>query len=107
MSGCPAAALRTASMAYAFGFPKDVTDIIYSCRDFQFEEVKAAGGTPSALALQPFRLVRDDRRGLIHVKFRWPVPNSSIMWVAVRVMGVSWAWKPELFEYLKRYGHGP
>ncbi len=94
------------SMAYAFGFPKDVTDIICSCRDFRFEEVKAAGGTPSSLALQPFRLVRDDRRGLIQVAFRWPVPNSSIMWVAVRVMCVSWVWKPELFEYLRRYGHG-
>ena len=107
MSGCLAAAIRTASMAYVFGFPKDVTDIISSCRDFRFEEVKAAGGTPSALALQPFRLVRDDRRGIIHVEYRWPIPNSSILWVAVRVMCVSWVWKPALFEYLRRYGHGP
>ena len=34
-----------ATMAYAFGFPKDVTDRIYSMRDWRLEEVKAKRGT--------------------------------------------------------------
>ena len=32
-------------MAYALGFPKDVTERIYSMRDWRLEEVKAKGGT--------------------------------------------------------------
>ena len=36
-------------MAYALNFPKDVTKIIYSMRDFRYEEVKKRGGTPSRL----------------------------------------------------------
>ena len=36
-------------MAYALNFPKDVTQIIYSMRDFQYEAVKERGGTPSRL----------------------------------------------------------
>jgi hypothetical protein len=36
-------------MAYVFGFSKDVTEIIYSMRDFRYEEVKERHGTPSRL----------------------------------------------------------
>ena len=36
-------------MAYVFGFSKDVTEIIYSMRDFRYEEIKKSGGTPSRL----------------------------------------------------------
>ena len=32
-------------MAYALGFPKDVTERIYSMRDWRLEGVKAKGGT--------------------------------------------------------------
>ena len=39
-------------MAFAFGFPDDVTALIYSMRDWRLEEVKAEGGTPSARCFQ-------------------------------------------------------
>ena len=35
-------------MAYAFGFPRDVTDAIYSMRDWRWEMVRDGGKTPSA-----------------------------------------------------------
>ena len=35
-------------MAYACGFPKEVTDLIYSFRDWRYEMVRAGGKTPSA-----------------------------------------------------------
>ncbi len=35
-------------MAYALGFPKDVTDNIYSMRDWCWEMVRDGGKTPSA-----------------------------------------------------------
>ncbi len=35
-------------MAYALGFPKDVTDRIYSMRDWRWEMVRDGGKTPSA-----------------------------------------------------------
>ena len=35
-------------MAYALGFPKDVTDNIYSMRDWRWEMVRDGGKTPSA-----------------------------------------------------------
>ena len=34
-------------MAYALGFPKDVTDCIYGMRDFRWETVRDGGKTPS------------------------------------------------------------
>jgi len=43
-------------MAYALGFPRDVTDLIYSMRDWCLEKVRREGGTPSRLALNPFRI---------------------------------------------------
>ena len=39
-----------------FGFSKDVTRILYSMRDWKLEDVKRDGGTPSCLALQPYRV---------------------------------------------------
>ena len=35
-------------MAYALKFPRDVTDIIMSMRDWRYEMVRAGGKTPSA-----------------------------------------------------------
>ena len=35
-------------MAFAFGFPQDVTDLIYSLRDWRWEMVGNGGKTPSA-----------------------------------------------------------
>ena len=42
------------AMAYALGFPPEVTLRIESLRDWRLEEVKRNGGTPSRLALIPF-----------------------------------------------------
>jgi hypothetical protein len=39
-------------MAYALGFPRDVTDLIYSMRDWRGEMVRASGGTPSRLCFE-------------------------------------------------------
>jgi hypothetical protein len=38
-------------MAYAFGFPKDVTDLITDMSDWRLEQVVREGGTPSARCL--------------------------------------------------------
>ena len=35
-------------MAFAFGFPRDVTDLLYSLRDWRWEMVRNGGKTPSA-----------------------------------------------------------
>ena len=35
-------------MAFAFGFPQDVTDLIYSMRDWRWEFVRDGGKAPSA-----------------------------------------------------------
>ena len=45
-------------MAYVFGFNKDITDIIYSFRDWKLEEVKRKEGTPSCLALKPYKIMK-------------------------------------------------
>jgi hypothetical protein len=39
-------------MAYALGFPRDVTDLIYSMRDWRWEKVRKDGGTPSRLCFE-------------------------------------------------------
>ena len=39
-------------MAFALGFPNEVTALIYSMRDWRLEEVKAVGGTPSSFCFQ-------------------------------------------------------
>ena len=38
-------------MAYALGFPRDITDLIYEMRDFSFKMVGNGGKTPSASCL--------------------------------------------------------
>ena len=38
-------------MAFAFGFPQNVTDLIYSMRDWRWEMVRNGGKTPSARCL--------------------------------------------------------
>ena len=38
-------------MAFALGFPKDVTDCIMGMRDFRWELVRHGGKTPSASCL--------------------------------------------------------
>ena len=43
-------------MAYALGFSKDLTNLIYSMRDWKLEDVKRNGGTPSRLALKLFKI---------------------------------------------------
>ena len=40
------------NMAYAIAFPASVTDLIYSYRDWRFEEVRRTNGTPTALAIK-------------------------------------------------------
>ncbi len=40
-------------MAYALGFPKDVTDRIYSMRDWRWEMVRDGFPTPSARCFEP------------------------------------------------------
>ena len=39
-------------MAYALAFPASVTDLIYSYRDWRFEEVRRTNGTPTALQIK-------------------------------------------------------
>jgi len=47
-------------MAYAFGFPRDVTDLIYSMRDWRWEMVRAGGKTPSARCFNVNRAMYDN-----------------------------------------------
>ena len=66
-------------MAYALGFPKDVTDVLYSMRDWRLEEVRAAGGTPVALMLRKHVTIErrpppatfTTRRGAIYDEWEW------------------------------------
>ena len=39
-------------MSYALGLPASVTDLVYSLRDWRFEKVRKANGTPTALAIK-------------------------------------------------------
>ena len=57
-------------MAYVLGFPAEITSLIYSMRDWKLEEVKKKGGTPSRLALKPFRI--DNRREEIGAELASP-----------------------------------
>ena len=43
-------------MAYALGFTRSITDLIYSMRDWRLEQVRRNGGTSSRLALHPFEI---------------------------------------------------
>ena len=39
-------------MAYALAFPPSVTALVYSLRDWRFEEVRRSNGTPAARAIK-------------------------------------------------------
>ena len=66
-------------MAYALGFPKDVSDLLYSMRDWRLEEVRAAGGTPVARMLRehvkiervPPPATFTTREGIIYDECEW------------------------------------
>ena len=70
-------------MAYALGFPKDVSDLLYSMRDWRLEEVRAAGGTPVALMLRA------------HVNIE-RVPPPATFTVRGGVIYDDWQWTNEL-----------
>ena len=53
---CVCSACRS-PMAYVFGFPHGVTNLIYSFRDWRLEDVKRKQGTPSRLALKPYKFM--------------------------------------------------
>ena len=44
----PPSTANVSAMAYVFDFPQDVTDLIYSMRDWRYEMVRDGGKTPSA-----------------------------------------------------------
>ena len=66
-------------MAYALGFPKDVSNLLYSMRDWRLEEVRAAGGTPVARMIREHVTIERDpppatfsmRGGLISDEWEW------------------------------------
>ena len=61
-------------MAYALGFPAEVTNLIYSMRDWKLEEVRRKEGTPSCLAIKPFKLCMHEIRYLIASKQAMKMP---------------------------------
>ena len=66
-------------MAYALAFPKDVTDLLYSMRDWRLEQVRAEGGTPVARMLHAHVTIERDpppatftfQGGVIHDQSEW------------------------------------
>ena len=48
-------------MAYALAFPASVTDLIYSYRDWRFEEVRRTNGTPTALVIKDLLTINADQ----------------------------------------------
>ena len=44
-------------MAYVFRFPTEITEILYSMRDWKYERVKWRRGTPSKIALSPYKIM--------------------------------------------------
>ena len=68
-------------MAYALALPKDLTDLLYSMRDWRLEVVRAEGGTPSARAVQRANIRRSPppptfevERGRIRDIWAWTRP---------------------------------
>ena len=68
-------------MAYALGFPKEITALLYSMRDWRLEEVRAAGGTPSARAMKRTQIRRtpppptfEMREGGVYDIWAWTRP---------------------------------
>ena len=68
-------------MAYAFGFPASVTDLIYSMRDWRWERVRDGVPTPSAMCFEPM-----DEFGI-----PWDVPTFSTSWIELRRAPEYWA----------------
>ena len=70
-------------MAYVFRFPPEVTNLIYSMRDWRLEDVKKTDGTPSRLALKPYNVMRrkytEPDTYLIRVQKRWNVREK--VWI--------------------------
>ena len=65
-------------MAYALKFPRDVTDIIMSMRDWRYEMVLAGGKTPSARCM-PEPLPEHQGRGAERHRKAWePVTVNMI-----------------------------
>ena len=66
-------------MAYALGFPKDISALLYTMRDWRLEEVRAAGGTPVARMLRSIVTIELDpppatfsmRGGVISDEWEW------------------------------------
>ena len=46
-------------MAYVFKFPTEITELLYSMRDWKLEQVKRQKGTPSRLAIKPYNIMRN------------------------------------------------
>ena len=44
-------------MAYALSLPPSVNDLVYSLRDWRFEKVRKANGTPTALAIKGLMII--------------------------------------------------
>ena len=44
-------------MAYALSLPPSVTDLVYSLRDWRFEKVRKANGTPTALIIKDLMII--------------------------------------------------
>ena len=44
-------------MAYALSLPPIVTDLVYSLRDWRFEKVRKANGTPTALIIKDLMII--------------------------------------------------
>jgi hypothetical protein len=64
-------------MAYALGFPKDVTDCIYGMRDFRLEMVRNGGKTPSRQCFEighPWHCLRQEKPTL----FPMAIPYYSV-----------------------------
>ena len=100
-------------MAYAFGFPKDVTDRMYSMRDWRLEEVKEKGGTklsreiwvshrpPPPFYFNNYDLAERERKRLVET---YEEPNWRLTW---QPSGVGF-WKYDgvgFFQYANGEAH--
>ena len=65
-------------MAYIFRFPDEVTDLIYSMRDWKLEDVKRNRGTPSRKGLVPFTITH------YTAEFQPRMFRPSTYWITVR-----------------------
>ncbi len=73
-------------MAYVFGLPASVTDLIYSMRDWRWEMVRDGFPTPSAMCFEPM-----DEFG-----YPWDAPTASPSFI--------WLERPP--EYIAEFDYG-